>query len=300
MPHSTLSRFAIVVLASGLLLMGGCMAVDETSLYADEPLGSDYLPVVTRSIQLWPGKILVLPVSGAVEDQARSLFESQFVPALKDKMRWIMIPYPGVASTRVDLPITEAQALAKAKETGADAILFVKLSQEQIYPPLRIVVDVFMQDVETQKTVLTMHADYDANNLAVVESARRYAKKYLPKSNSPERSKAILHDLRSYLTFSGYYTGKLISDSFLVPAKQAQRAQAADPNYGTPFATPPESLSGSTTSATVSTSATTTTTTTVAPAPPAPPAPSPAPNTAAPQPDYSSAPQNSARPGPSR
>ena len=270
------------------------MAVDESKLYVDEPLGDDYLPVVTRTIQAWPQRVLVLPIAGQVEDEARALFEAQFVPTLRDKTRWILTAYPGVDSTRGDLPITEAQALAKAQAAGADSILFVKLSQERIYPPLRLVADVFLQDVATQKTILTMHADYDAGNNAVADSARRYAKHQGARNDdSPDRSRAILSDLRGYLGFTGYDTAKLVANAFLVPDKKKTKAQAVDngqPSGG--FATPPASLGGGND--------------TQAQPPQTPPeqapAPDPTPAPAPPQPQVQqpdpSAPANTARPGP--
>ena len=233
-------------LLAATLLLGGCIATDETHLIFDEPLGSSYKPVAIRQPEVWPHKILVLPVSGHVNDDARAEFERQFWAELQAKNLWVLVGYDGVSSTDPDLGISEEAALLRARELGADGILQVSLGDEQIYSPMRISADVVIEDVASRQPSFKMHCDYDSRNRLVANSARRYYIQNVQQHDSPDKSMSILNDRYEYLHFTGFYTADLIAEAFASShkAEKAELVEPPPPATGPAFAPVPGTAPG--------------------------------------------------------
>jgi len=222
------ARYLQVPLLACTLLLGGCIATDETHLIFDEPLGGNYEPVAIRQPEVWPHKILVLPVSGNVHDDARAEFERQFWAELQARNLWVLVGYDGVASTDPNLGISEEAALLRARELGADGILQVSLGDEQIYSPLRLSADVVVEDVASRQPSFKMHCDYDSRNKLVATSARRYYISSVQPTDAPDKSLSILNNRYEFLHFTGYYTARLIAEAFAT-SKKAEKAEPVAP-----------------------------------------------------------------------
>ena len=218
------ARYLQVPLLASALLLGGCIAVDETHVMFDQPLGPDYKPVAIRQPEVWPHKILVLPVSGHVHDDARAEFERQFWAELQARNLWMLVGYDGVASTDPNLGISEEAALLRARELGADGILQVSLGDEQIYSPIRISADVVIEDVASRQPAFKMHCDYDSRNKLVATSARRYYISSIQPTDAPDKSLSILSNRYEFLHFTGYYAARLIAEAFAA-SKKAEKAE---------------------------------------------------------------------------
>jgi len=230
------ARYLQIPLLACALLLGGCIAVDETHGILDEPLGGNYEPVAIRQPEVWPHKILVLPVSGQVHDDARAEFERQFWAELQARNLWVLVGYDGVASTDPNLGISEEAALLRARELGADGILQVSLGDEQIYSPIRISADVVIEDVASRQPAFKMHCDYDSRNKLVATSARRYYISSIQPTDAPDKSLSILSNRYDFLHFTGYYTARLVAEAFAA-SKKAVKAEAVP-------ATPPPADTG--------------------------------------------------------
>ncbi|MDE1170498.1 MAG: hypothetical protein PW734_04685 [Verrucomicrobium sp.] len=237
-PKKSSSKFKPALLAASLLL-AGCIAADESSMYFDRPLGPDYAPTVARQPDVWPTRVLVLPISGQVEDEARNQFELKFLAELRQALPWVLFTYDDANSTSADMAVTEDQALDRARALGADSILQVDLSQQAIYAPLRIVADARMESVESRTIFYKMTADLDARDEKVATTARRYYQSQLQSRHLPERSLTILTSYQEFLRFSGYETAKLIADSFVKQSNRVSKAQPAPSSGGTYFQSPP-------------------------------------------------------------
>jgi len=222
------ARYLQIPLLACALLLGGCIAVDETHVMFDQPLGPDYKPVAIRQPEVWPHKILVLPVSGQVHDDARAEFERQFWAELQARNLWVLVGYDGVASTDPNLGISEEAALLRARELGADGILQVSLGDEQIYSPIRLSADVVIEDVASRQPSFKMHCDYDSRNRLVANSARRYYIQNVQQHDDPDKSMSILQNRYEFLHFTGAYTAQLIADAF-ASSKKAEKAEAVAP-----------------------------------------------------------------------
>ncbi len=221
---------ALGALALALLIplaFDGCIAMDETKGEVDLPLGPDYLPLVTREPQVWPQKVLILPVSGPVKDETRAEFERQFLAALRLKVpNWQIVLYEGADSTTADLQVSEEAAFTRAKTLGADSVLQIDLDSEQIYAPLRITAQIRMQSVADHHTFYRLDADYDARNQYVATSARRYYQSDVQNRLAPDRSAEILHNRQDFMHFAGSYTGRVVGNSFTVASKTVSKTEA--------------------------------------------------------------------------
>lgn len=236
------SRLAVPFLAALAALavpvaFDGCIPVDETKAALDIPLGSDYLPLVTREPQVWPQKVLILPVSGHVSDETRAEFERQFIAALRPRVDWAIVFYDGANSTTSDLQVSEEATFTRAKTLGADSVLQIDLDSEQIYAPLRITAQIRMQSVTDRHTFYRLDADYDARNQTVATTARKYYQDEIQNRGLPDRSEAILHMRQEYMRFAGSYTGHLVGNSFTAASKKVSRTEAVNSNSSVPPAT---------------------------------------------------------------
>lgn len=228
---SSLKPKAILLSALGaVLLLAGCMAVDESRSVFDIPLASDYRPTISRDKTFTPKRILVLPVTGSVDPASVQIFETEMLTSLGRPDYWTVVYYAAPGAGDGVLNVSRYDAYRRARAVGADAILFVDLSDQAIYSPLRIAVNVSMERVETQVAALNGRFDFDTRNRNVTDSARRYYQqsrsRTLGDSDAPDKSLAILNSNSDFVQFAGAYTARLINEVYVPQPTTNGKAQA--------------------------------------------------------------------------
>lgn len=202
-----------------LLVLGGCTAIDETKSIFDIPLASEYRPVISREENFVPKRILVLPVTGNTENNYRQVYETELLNSLRNPNYWTIVAYESASGTSGKFAVDRFNAYRRAKAVGADALLFVELSDHSPYQPISVTARVVMERTDTQASVLNAKFDFDTRNQNVADSARRYYQDNRSRtfggSDAPDKSLYILSNNEPFLKFAGHHTGRMVAETYV-------------------------------------------------------------------------------------
>jgi hypothetical protein len=204
-----------------LLVLGGCTAIDETKTIFDIPLASEYRPVISREEGFAPKRVLVLPVTGNTENNYRQMYETELLNSLRSPNYWTIVAYESASGNSGRFAVDRFSAYRRAKAVGADALLFVELTDHSPYQPISVTARVVMERADTQASVLNAKFDFDTRNQNVADSARRYFQHKRSRtfggSDAPDKSLYILSNNEPFLKFAGHHTGRMVAEPY-VPA----------------------------------------------------------------------------------
>ena len=229
--HTTfLSRASLLLIA--IVLLGGCTAINESKQVFDLPLADDYKPIISRDKAFTPKRILVLPVFGSVDTGYRQIFETEMLADLRKPAFWTIVEFGRPGSGDSQLSIDQFTAYKKAQATGCDAILFVELTDHSVYDPIHFSATVTMDRTDNQTPALNSRFDYDTRNQSVADSARNYFQEAMSRpfggSDAPDKSLYILHNNDPFFKFCGYYTARLLAETYQ-PPKQNPNSPSNSP-----------------------------------------------------------------------
>jgi hypothetical protein len=231
LPKTSLSslktRTSFLGLSCTLLLLGltSCQVMDESKVLFDFPLTSDYRPIIQREEGFAPQRLLVLPVTGEITSTYRGAFEQELLSWLGKPTFWTITEYNALGNGRGAMGVERFEAYKKAQQVKADAIVFVKIISHDPYDPIRYVVDVAVERTDTQKSVLNTTFDFNTRNQNVADSARRFYKKYMPRTfgsyDAPSKSNYITTDNEAMARFAGAHTARMLAEAY-APAPLAK------------------------------------------------------------------------------
>lgn len=191
-----LSMLAIVV-----LLLGGCMAYDEIQYNMDFVIGKGYTPPVDKAAVYVPKRILLLPVTGPSDDRYKREFINTFRAVLNAQETWTVVDWPDGTLGGYRLQILPEEARAVASRLSCDAVLFVRMEDATIYPPLRQCIRYSLEETASRTVIASAFQDYDTNNKRVANSARSFYQTRLNKHQSPDKSLIVLQSNPPFLKY---------------------------------------------------------------------------------------------------
>lgn len=204
-----------------LLLLGGCIAYEEIQKEMDFVIGKGYTPPIDKGAQYVPRRILLLPVTGPIDDRYKREFINTFRAVLNDQEHWTVVDWPDGTLGRSKLEILPEEAAEMAARLQCDAILFVRLEDASLYPPLRLCVRYTLEESVSRRIIVAAFQDYDTNNKRVANSARSFYQTRLNRHESPERSLIILKSNPPFM--------KYVASASAESLKEAVQASPAQP-----------------------------------------------------------------------
>lgn len=194
-------------------LLWGCSTHDLTREF-DMVSGGNYIAPLNRYPGVIPTRVMILPITGTIQQSYKQIFFNDCMGTLHQNRDFLVIPYSDKFFFQDHLKLSRDETFAKAKAQNCDAILFISLHNQQVYPPLRLTVKVLMTDLRTGKILLEGSLDYDAQNELVANSARRYYQNYLQRTEAPDKSIGILNQNQLFLRYVGFDVAKAILRAF--------------------------------------------------------------------------------------
>lgn len=176
-----------LLLAAGLVLLAaGCSTLDPRS----EDFGPAYKPANVRGPAQWPAGIRRVAVltahdtSGLLQSEFVSSYDVSWRRALDRTQRAEFIGVSPVSMTtwtsHASLPsaglLPPGFLERVARETGAQAVLFLDLNHIKPYPPLALGFRSRLVDPATGETIWMADELFDAGDATVARAARRYAR----------------------------------------------------------------------------------------------------------------------------
>jgi hypothetical protein len=176
------------LLAAGTLILSatGCSTLDPRS----EDFGPTYQPANVRGPAAWPidlRRVAVLPshdTTGLLQSNFISSYDVSWRRALDRAQRAEFIAVPSVdmvtwtgRDSLASAGLLPAGFLERvARETGAQAVLFIDLNHIKAYPPLALGFRARLVDPATGETLWMADELFDAARADVARAARRYAR----------------------------------------------------------------------------------------------------------------------------
>ncbi len=182
-------------------VLAGCMAYDEGKEGMDFVLGDDYKPPVDRLTAYTPKRILLLPVTGHIDDRYKHEFLNTFRSTLNDQPYWTVIDWPESTLGGNRLEVLRPDAQEMATRLQCDAILFVRMEDSSVYPPLRQCVRYTLEMTGTGQVAVSAFQDYDTNMTPVANSARRFYQHEMNRQLAPDKSLIILNSNPLFLKY---------------------------------------------------------------------------------------------------
>lgn len=182
-----------MLLTAGVVALAGCMAYDEGKDGMDFVIGSGYTPPVDRLAAYVPKRILLLPLTGHLDDRYKHEFLNTFRSVLNDQAPWTVIDWPGSTLGDSRLEVLRADALEMANRLQCDTMLFIQLEDASIYPPLRQCVRYTLEQTATGQVIASAFQDFDSSTKPVANSARSFYQTNLNRQISPDKSLIILN-----------------------------------------------------------------------------------------------------------
>lgn len=189
-------------------------AVNELTHDFDMVTGDNFVAPLNRYPGGIPSRVLILPITGSIQVSYKQIFLNDMMTTLHQGRDFLVVSNSEDLIKNADLKITQEEAMAKAIEQRCDAVLYISLLNQAVFPPLRLTVRVLMTDVHTGKIVLDGMLDYDTQNELVSNSARRFYQSRLQRTDAPDKSLSILSQNQLFLRFVGYDVGKAILRAF--------------------------------------------------------------------------------------
>ncbi len=189
-------------------------AVKELTHDFDFVTGEDFIAPLNRYPGGIPSRVMMLPLTGPVQFSYKQIFLNDFMSTLHQGRDFLIVPSTDDLLNNRALGMTQEDAMGRAIAQHCDAILYLSLLNQSVYPPLRLTVKVLMTDVKSGKIILDGMLDYDVQNELVANSARRFYQSRLQRADVPEKSLGILSQNPLFLRFVGYDVGKAILRAF--------------------------------------------------------------------------------------
>jgi hypothetical protein len=206
-----MKRFALLGLALGALLAGGCMHPPITDASRQGPffvpknfVGDPKLPGTMR-------RVVLLPIHGGefAPPEAVEQLDTVFATALEKQMRFEVVTLgreecqasygrPDIGSTAA-LPPDFLRDLAR--KFGADGVLFVDLTAYQPYRPLILGIRAKLASVSSQRLVWSFDEIFSASDPAIDNAVRHF---YLNAGGGPMPLDMTSSALQSPTRFGAY------------------------------------------------------------------------------------------------
>jgi hypothetical protein len=206
-----MKRFALLGLALGALLAGGCMTPPITDASRQGPF---FTPKNFVGDPRLPGtmhRVILLPVHGGESAPAEAVeaLDGVFATALEKQMRFEVVTLsreecqasygrPDLGSTAA-LPHDFLSDLAR--KFGADGVLFVDLTAYQPYRPLILGIRAKLASVSDRRLVWSFDEVYSAADPAVENAVRHF---YLNTGTGPMPLDLTSSALQSPTRFAAY------------------------------------------------------------------------------------------------
>lgn len=203
----------MLFLALILTIWSGC-AFQEATRDLDFVTGANYVAPLNRYPGITPTRVMILPITGQVQNSYKQIFSNDFMSTLHQGRDFLVVPYSDKEMFRETLNLSREETFARARAQQCDAVLYVSLLNQQVYPPLRITAKVLMTDLQSGKIILDGSLDYDVQNELVANSARRYYQTYLQKTEAPDKSIVILNQNQLFLRYLGFDVAKAVLRAF--------------------------------------------------------------------------------------
>lgn len=192
----------LILLVIALFLLQGCIAYEEGKEEFDIVFGENYVPPIDAYTEKVPGRILFLPQQSSYPDQ----YWEYLIQSFRSEFKSRQILTPRDYNPKGAIP-QRSQVYRWADEYKCETVLYVKFTQQSPYPPLRIVADVVLQDVNNEMVLWKGSADYNSTLRPVSNSARRYFQKELKRTQDPDKSLMILENNLLFSQFVGWHLG---------------------------------------------------------------------------------------------
>lgn len=207
------------LLAAVLLLLGGCMAYDEIQYNMDFVIGKGYTPPVDKAAAYIPKRILLLPVTGPIDDRYKREFANTFRAVLNAQEHWTVVDWPDGTLGGSKLQILPEEAREMANRLNCDAILYVRMEDSSLFPPLRQCIRYSLEETASRTVIVSAFQDYDSNNKYVANSARSFYQTRLNKHQSPDKSLIILQSNPPFLKYVATASAESLKEAVQSPKK---------------------------------------------------------------------------------
>lgn len=207
------------LLTAVLLLLGGCMAYDEIQYNMDFVIGKGYTPPVDKAAAYIPKRILLLPVTGPIDDRYKREFTNTFRAVLNAQENWTVVDWPDGSLGGFKLQVQPEEARDMANRLNCDAVLYVRMEDSSLFPPLRQCIRYSLEETASRTVIVSAFQDYDSNNKYVANSARSFYQTRLNKHQSPDKSLIILQSNPPFLKYVATASAESLKEALQAPKK---------------------------------------------------------------------------------
>lgn len=224
------SQILLVLLLTVIvvLFLGGCMAVEEGTADMDFVIGPGYEPHVDRTGNYIPSRILLLPLTGHIDDRYKREFINSFRSELNNEAPWTVVEWPDGSLGYNKLEVQREEAVEIAARLHCDAILFVRIEDSSIFPPLRMCIRLTLEETMSGNAILYSFQDYDTANKLVANAARSFYQSNLNKQANPDRSLNILNSNPPFIKYVSAESAISLKDAVHLVQKQDTSADSAE------------------------------------------------------------------------
>ena len=201
-------RYSGITLALASLYLAGC-ATEEVKREQDHVFGAEYRPVIHREKGKMPSKILYIRPHGLSPEQDAD-FKRNFSASVAPSIVLVDATGPLVEESR---PVpSEKELKAKATTLECEGILYVKLKDHRPYPPIRVIVEIILEDL-TGEVLVQFTGDYDGQVVSVANAARRFYQSKLQRTSDPGKSMSILGSDSLFLRFAADNSAQTLNEA---------------------------------------------------------------------------------------
>lgn len=219
------SCFTIVALVC--LLCSCAHEIKEMTGDFDFVLGFDYEPPLKVCTPTVPAHVLVLPVTGTMQESYKQLLAEEFWGRLSQNPIFKLTPWRGGLVGDKTLTMRKEEVQKCAQTLGCDTVIYIGLQEQQVYPPLRVTAKVVLKRVSDDVTILEGVCDFDAQNKLVANSARDFYQTYLQKTMALNRSLSILENNNLFVRYVGYGLAQSVVHQVIKIKKDIEKQEEA-------------------------------------------------------------------------
>lgn len=198
----------ITILCLSIISLTSCTTTDEVlqEYRLDPVIGGNFTPKIHVQDSQLIGKILSLPVVGPSPEDTKQAFTYGFIQDFSKQSNIPITIWPKKSVGGNALDVNRSEAIQTANLIGADALLFVDVHHTRLTPPQLIQITLRLENIHSKQIIASAEIFYDANQITVVNSARRYYKKNIS-IKSPFGSEQIISSRYLFAQFVGSDTG---------------------------------------------------------------------------------------------
>ncbi len=217
-PPSTFCAQVRAALLGGFLAVGGCVLPDPDDLVLGAPFRPTNVQVETRRLNPLLRRVLVLPLTSEVDSaaavDARAELESTLRTSLKQTQRfevvWLSPRELAEATGRSDwsaLAELPADFFSRLQhQSGCDAVMFVRLTRYESYPPLAVGWHLKLVGCPTPQVLWELDEVFDAREASVVNAARRFQQSARTPGYRTGDSRIVLSSPRRFAAYAAAAT----------------------------------------------------------------------------------------------